>query len=136
MKKFFTILTVLLLISPFLMSQQRTGTIYGKVLDEQGIALPGVSLVLTGQYIAPITAISSATGSYRFVSLPPAGDYRITATLQGFKRIVESNIIVRIDFGNVTAQKTIQCLAALEIKRIYFYDIITGREIVEQIVAV
>jgi hypothetical protein len=65
LRKLLTVLFVLLF-AVSLSAQVRTGNIYGKVLDEDGNPLPGVSLTLTGSLTAPLSAVSSATGNFRF----------------------------------------------------------------------
>jgi len=80
-----------------LIGQVRTGNIYGTVVDEaDGSPLPGVSVTLTGRLIAPMTAVTSVEGKFRFLSLPPANDYALKAELQSFKPRTEEGIIIRI----------------------------------------
>ncbi|MBA7483863.1 hypothetical protein ES707_19380 [subsurface metagenome] len=95
MRKFFTILFVLLL-STSLMAQVRTGNIYGKVMDEEGNPLPGVTCTLSGSLTAPMTSISSPTGVFRFISLPASDDYVVKSELEGFKTEIQESIIISI----------------------------------------
>lgn len=95
MKKLFIAILVLFLSFP-LLAQQRTGNIYGKVVDAEGNPLPGVTVTLTGRLIAPMTSTTSAEGLFRFISLSPSRDYSLKAELQGFKPKTESGIIVTI----------------------------------------
>ena len=95
MKKFLT----LLFCASFalgLAAQERTGNISGVVTDDQGNALPGVSLTLTGATIGAIPTVSSAEGKFRFLSLFPGSDYAIKAELQGFKTKSQTGIIVNV----------------------------------------
>jgi len=92
-RKALTILFVLLLTGS-LMAQVRTGNLYGKVTDEDGNPLPGVTVTLTGAVTAPLTSITSAEGIYRFLSLPPARDYVIRCELGGFKLEERTGIII------------------------------------------
>lgn len=78
------------------MAQQRTGNIYGKVVDQEGNPLPGVTVTLIGTLTAPMTFVTSAEGKFRFLSLAPARDYALKAELQGFKTKVEEGIIVTV----------------------------------------
>ena len=96
MRKLFSVLCVLLLVSPLIMAQQRTGDIFGKVLDTEGNPLPGVTVTLTGTKTAPMTSITSNTGDFRFVSLAPANDYTVKAELEGFRTSIKENVIVVI----------------------------------------
>jgi len=93
LRKALTILFVLLFAGS-LMAQVRTGNLYGKVTDEDGNPLPGVTVTLSGARTAPLTSISSAEGIYRFLSLPPARDYVIRCELGGFKLEERTGIIV------------------------------------------
>jgi hypothetical protein len=83
-----------LLFAGSLMAQVRTGHLYGKITDEDGNPLPGVTITLTGARTAPLISISSAEGIYRFLSLPPARDYVIRCELGGFKTEERTGIIV------------------------------------------
>ncbi|MFW6139723.1 MAG: carboxypeptidase regulatory-like domain-containing protein [Acidobacteriota bacterium] len=96
MRKLLSVLCVLLLVSPLIMAQQRTGDIYGRVTDTEGNPLPGVTVTLTGARTATMTSITSNQGRFRFVSLSPASDYTIKAELEGFKTSIKENIIVVI----------------------------------------
>jgi len=96
MKKSLIMMAVFLLLSVSLMAQVRTGTIYGRVTDTQGVPLPGVSVTLKSNYIAPLTVITDDSGIFRFMSLGPGKDYALTAELQGFKRAEKTGIIVTI----------------------------------------
>jgi len=79
-------LLLLLLIAPAV-TAQTTGEIVGKVTDEQGGALPGVTVEAKGSALQGArSAVTDATGSYHLVLLPP-GTYTLTATLQGFAQI-------------------------------------------------
>ena len=93
MRKSLIILFVLLF-SCSLMAQIRTGNIYGKITDEDGNPLPGVTVTLSGMKTAPLTSITSAEGIYRFLSLPPARDYVIRAELGGFNTEIREGVIV------------------------------------------
>jgi len=59
----------------------------GKVVDEQGSALPGVTLTLTGSLISsPIIQVSNAQGTFQMTGLPN-GNYHLKAELEGFSTI-------------------------------------------------
>jgi len=106
MKKIFITIFVLLL-SFSVLAQQRTGNIYGKVVDTEGNPLPGVTVTLTGRVTAPVPTVSSAEGVFRFLSLSPASDYSLKAELQGFKPRTESGIIVTVG-SNVSITLTLE----------------------------
>jgi hypothetical protein len=86
---------ILFLISP-VFGQVRTGNIYGRVVDDSGESLPGVAVTLTGSLTAPLSTVSSSTGAFRFLSLPPGRDYMLKAELEGFKTAIKADIIVEV----------------------------------------
>ncbi len=63
-------------------AQSQTGTVEGKVMDEQGAVLPGVTATLTGQR-GSLTAVSDAEGTFRFVGVSP-GSYLLKVDMTGF----------------------------------------------------
>jgi hypothetical protein len=79
-----------------LTAQIRTGNIYGKVVDVDGNALPGVTLTVTGQRTGTMTAISTTEGVFRFLSLAPGSDYIVKAELEGFNTAIKTNIIMAV----------------------------------------
>src|SRR6476660_8426931 len=64
------------------LAQTQTGTVEGKVQDEQGAVLPGATLTLTGPTGSEST-VSDSLGVYRFVGVAP-GTYALKTELQGF----------------------------------------------------
>ena len=96
MKKI-SIVLFCLLIPIAVMAQERTGNIYGTVVDSDGNPLPGVVLTLTGATIRPMTTTSNPEGKYRFLSLHPDNAYVLKAELQGFKTKIETGVIVNIN---------------------------------------
>jgi hypothetical protein len=70
------------------------GNIFGKVMDEQGDALPGATATLTG-IGAPQIFVTDSTGAFRFLRLAP-GDraYKVVVELQGFSTVEQPNITV------------------------------------------
>ena len=65
-------------------AQRTTGEIIGKVIDESGAVLPGVTVTLRGAGVAGApTVVTSETGTYRFPVLPP-GTYDLEYPLGGF----------------------------------------------------
>jgi len=84
------------------MAQRQTGSITGKVVDEEGVPLPGVSVTVSGSaFMGTATFTTTDEGAFRFPALPPGGDYVITAELSGFNTVKRSEIIVSVG-KNVT----------------------------------
>src|SRR5690606_8964243 len=69
-------------------AQVQTGSILVRVSDEQGAAVPGVTITLTSTALVAgtTTGVSDSGGAYRFPSLPP-GIYTVTLELQGFQTV-------------------------------------------------
>lgn len=97
MKKAFIVLCCALLATSFLAAQERTGNLYGTVLDKDGNPLPGVTVTLTGPHSAAVKVQSSAEGRFRFPSLFPSSEYVLTAELQGFKTAIQKGVIVNVN---------------------------------------
>jgi hypothetical protein len=75
-------------------AQSFSGTVSGVVTDEQGGALAGATVTLTGK-AGSRTAITDARGEYRFTAVDP-GTYDITAELSGFRPKKLNNVPVSI----------------------------------------
>jgi hypothetical protein len=75
----------------------RTGSIYGKVVDDKGAPLPGVSITLESTQIPAQTATSGASGGFRFANLPP-GIYSVNFAIEGFTEVRQEE--VRVSTGS------------------------------------
>ncbi len=64
-------------------AQSLTGTILGRVADQQGGVLPGVTVTVTGK-TGSQTQVTDARGEFRFVGLQ-VGNYSLKAELPGFQ---------------------------------------------------
>jgi hypothetical protein len=65
-------------------AQEQRGSIEGIVKDSSGGVLPGVTVEARSPRMVGVqTAVSDASGNYRFPALPP-GPYELTAVLSGF----------------------------------------------------
>src|SRR6185437_16150523 len=75
-------------------AQQTTGNVTGRVLDQQGAAMPGVSVTAKSPTTGfTRTETSDAEGVYRLSALP-VGMYDVTAELQGFSTLSKKAIMV------------------------------------------
>ncbi len=84
-------------------AQLQTGNLYGKVSDQTGAVLPGVTVTLdTGE--APQVQVTNAQGEFRFLSLAPA-TYKIKAELQGFSPVEYPHIVINVG-RNTTIEVT------------------------------
>ncbi len=64
-----------------------SGTVLGKVVDDKGAPLPGVTVTLSGQ----LAAVTNAQGIFVFRGLP-AGTFPLKAELEGFSSIEYPNV--------------------------------------------
>jgi hypothetical protein len=88
---------------PVAQAQISTGSIYGKVTDEQSAVLPGATVTLTGATIGARTATSGTGGEFRFLNLDP-GTYTVSVALAGFATtqrtvIVSAGVNVEVTFA-------------------------------------
>ena len=76
--------------------QQTTGNIGGRVLDEQGAAIPGATVTATQTQTGFVReTVSDVEGNYRLSALP-VGAYDVIAALQGFTRVEQKALVVNI----------------------------------------
>lgn len=75
----------------FAQTAYNTGTIYGKVFGQDGQPLPGVTITLESEGMAPKTAFSGDAGAYRFAGLQP-GSFAVTFSLQGFTEVRQEDV--------------------------------------------
>src|SRR5262245_26423410 len=76
-------------------AQEQRGAVEGVVKDAQGGAVVGATVTAKSTTGAAHTAVTDATGTYRFVSLPP-GRYELTASLSGFAPSKVANVDLRL----------------------------------------
>ncbi|MBC7348944.1 MAG: TonB-dependent receptor [Candidatus Aminicenantes bacterium] len=72
------------------------GKIIGKVTDDQGNALPGVTVEATSpRLVGKAATVTDATGTFRLLALP-SGTYELVFTLPGFKTLIRKDIILQL----------------------------------------
>ena len=92
---FVGVVLVLTLSAVVQVSAQGDGSLRGTVKDDQGGALPGVTLTATSPgLIGASVAVSAADGTYRLPNLPP-GTYALSAELTGFSVFRREGILLR-----------------------------------------
>jgi hypothetical protein len=95
-----------------------TGTIYGKVFGQDGQPLPGVTITLESEGMAPRTAFSGDAGAYRFAGLQP-GSYAVTFSLQDFTEVRQEE--VRLSAGqNINLEITLSLKQAAAAEMVVF----------------
>ncbi len=103
-RRILVVAAVLLLASTgSLFAQQQTGNLYGSVTDNQGGALPGVRVELSG-IGAPRTQFTGPQGQFRFLNLDP-GNYALSASLEGFSTVEYPNVNIRVGRNTTLAIK-------------------------------
>jgi hypothetical protein len=71
-------------------AQSTTGTISGRVVDSQGLPLPGVTVTATSPNLQGTReTVTSENGDY-ILTLLPSGPYRVVFELTGFQRVERS----------------------------------------------
>src|SRR5439155_19055056 len=86
-------------------AQTETGRISGSVVDQQGAAVPGVSITATSATGVARTTVSDPAGKYVLANLIPAA-YDVNFQLQGFKTSTQ-RVQVRVG-SDVTANAKLE----------------------------
>src|SRR5262249_40589145 len=86
-------------------AQGQTGSIYGRVTDQSGAPVPGVTITVTSPILLqPLVATTSDTGTYQFPSLE-VGNYAVKFELASFRTLVQNDIHITVGFNaQVNAQ--------------------------------
>ncbi len=73
-----------------------TGAVRGKIVDPEGLALPGVTVTVSSPALqGQRTVVSSPNGDYLLALLPP-GEYVVTYELAGFQTARRERVVVAI----------------------------------------
>ncbi|NIM59718.1 MAG: TonB-dependent receptor [Candidatus Aminicenantes bacterium] len=101
-------------LSSFLCAQgSLTGALNGKVLDNEGNALPGVTVTVEGPaLLGKVAYVTTEAGTFRFPALAPGSGYQLTLELPGFNTIVRKGLIVSV--GKSTSVTVKMAMATLE----------------------
>ncbi len=90
-----------------------SGSVSGRVVDNENYAIPGCSVTLEGPKLQGLmTFVTSATGSFRFPSVPPGDGYQLTFDMPGFQSTIRKDI--RVSVGKRTTINLILIMSALE----------------------
>ncbi|MGD9582947.1 MAG: carboxypeptidase-like regulatory domain-containing protein [Lysobacterales bacterium] len=84
----------LLLFATSALAQLQTRNLYGEITDNQGAALPGVTVTVMGGP-APQVQVAGADGRFRFMAVTP-GHYEVQAELEGFSTHVDPNVPITV----------------------------------------
>ena len=82
---------------------QATAQLNGRVTDESGAVLPGVTVTATQTDTAfSRTVVTDETGAWAMPNLP-IGPYRLEISLQGFRTYVQTGIVLQVNANPVIA---------------------------------
>ena len=89
-------------------AQERFGTLRGTVTDQQGAAVPGVTVTVTNVETGEVRSfVTDTEGNYLAPDLNP-GRYNVAFELSGFRKVERSNIIVLLGRSfDINAQLTV-----------------------------
>ena len=92
---------------------QTVGSIVGRVTDESGAVMPGVTVTATSPalQLPQVTDVTDGQGDYRLTPLP-IGTYEVTYTLTGFQTVKRDNL--RLTAGFVARVDVALKVGALE----------------------
>jgi hypothetical protein len=76
------------------LAQETTGTIKGRIVDAQGLGVPGATVTVTGTQGAK-TTVTDGEGRFSIPFLTP-GTYAARAELQGFKSVEQKDLAVSL----------------------------------------
>ncbi len=93
------LLTMILVVvmSGLICAQATSAKIMGKVTDQEGTALPGVTVTATNpKMVGSTVAITDENGVFRLFSLRP-GNFTVKFELEGFGTIIRKNISITVE---------------------------------------
>ena len=97
----FALTLALMVCSSLLFAQATSSALSGRVADETGAALPGVTVTATNDETGfNRSVVTASDGTYRFLSLP-VGTYTVTTELSGFNNVTTKNVVL-----NVASERT------------------------------
>ena len=107
------VLLVLLGFSSIAAAQTGAGSLRGYVKDEQGGALPGVTVTAKSDaLIQPVVAATDSSGYFRLINLPP-GTYTVVTELTGFATFRREDVLLRAG-ANFEVDATMKIAALAE----------------------
>ncbi len=99
---FLSSLFLILLVPQLVLAQAGGAALGGRISDDSGAALPGVTVTATNNQTGfSRSVVSGGDGIYRFQSLP-AGTYDVTSDLSGFSSVTTRSVEL-----NVSTERTI-----------------------------
>lgn len=100
-------LLILLFASAYTLAQTTAGTILGTLTEQSGAVVTNTPVTLTNLATGEtLKATTNGDGNYQFVNVQP-GNYRITASKQGFKTITREPINLQVE-GSLKINLTLE----------------------------
>ena len=123
-------------------AQLSTAQLSGRITDESGATLPGVTVTVT-QTDTGLTrsVVTNETGTYVLPNLP-TGPYRLEAALQGFRTYVQTGIVLQVAatptinvvmaIGNLQETVSVEAAAPIvDVQSAGISDVVDNAKIVE-----
>jgi hypothetical protein len=132
----------LLLITTAASAQLSTAQLSGRITDESGAVLPGVTVTATQTDTGLMRSVTTdASGTYVMPNLP-TGPYRLEAMLQGFRTYAQTGIVLQVAatptinvvlaIGNVAENVSVEAAAPIvDVQSAGISDVIDNERIVE-----
>jgi hypothetical protein len=123
-------------------AQLSTAQLSGRITDESGAVLPGVTVTATQTDTGLTRSVTTdASGTYVLPNLP-TGPYRLEAVLQGFRTYVQTGIVLQVAatpainivlaIGNVAENVSVEAAAPIvDVQSAGISDVIENERIVE-----
>ena len=121
---------------------QATAQINGRVTDESGAVLPGVTVTVTQTDTGLTrTVVTDGEGAYQITNLP-TGPYRLEVALQGFRTYAQTGIVLQVGatptlnvalgLGDFAETVTVEAAAPLvDVRSSGISDVVENERIVE-----
>ena len=131
-----------LLITTSASAQLSTAQLSGRITDESGAVLPGVTVTATQTDTGLTRSVTTdASGTYVLPNLP-TGPYRLEAMLQGFRTYSQTGIVLQVAaspavnvvlaIGNVAENVSVEAAAPIvDVQSAGISDVIENERIVE-----
>src|SRR5687768_1580873 len=124
------------------LSAQATGELAGRVTDESGGVLPGVTVTATQTDTGfTRTVVTDGEGAWVMPNMPP-GPYRLEVSLQGFRTYVQTGIVLQVGqtptlnavlaVGNLEETVSVEAAAPIvDVRSAGISDVVENERIVE-----
>lgn len=105
------VFAVVLAMTGLALGQAQSGNMYGKIVAEDGSALPGVAVTLSGGG-PTLDFTTDSRGDFHFLQLAPSSSYNLRCQLAGFTSVDQKGLIVNL--GKNTELRIVMKVAKAE----------------------